>query len=96
MIICLILLYRTSSPDSYIDKTMMIVTIILGITIGFVLFGLGYLTASMVFMSKHTDEIDKIDVLNNQVKENESIKLNRNKTRNDNNKNNKEGISDMR
>ena len=47
-------------------------------------------------MSKHTDEIDKIDVLNNQVKENESIKLNRNKTRNDNNKNNKEGISDMR
>nr|DAU21204.1 MAG TPA: hypothetical protein [Caudoviricetes sp.] len=72
---------------------MMIVIIILGITIGFILFGLGYLTASMVFMSKHTD---KIDVLNNEVKENENIKLNKNKTRNDNNKNNKEGISDMR
>jgi hypothetical protein len=71
----------------------MIVIIILGITIGFILFGLGYLTASMVFMSKHTD---KIDVLNNEVKENENIKLNKNKTRNDNNKNNKEGISDMR
>lgn len=75
---------------------MEIGTIILGIAIGFVLFGLGYLTASMMFMSKHTDEIDKIDVLNSQVKENESIKLNKNKTRNDNNKNNKEGISDMR
>lgn len=72
---------------------MEIVTIILGITIGFVLFGLGYLTASMMFMSKHTDEIDMLD---SQVKENESIKLNKNKTRNDNNKNNKEGISDMR
>lgn len=74
MIICLILLYRTSSPDSYIDKTMMIVTIILGITIGFILFGLGYLTASMVFMSKHIDEIDMLD---SQTKENE----NENKTR---------------
>lgn len=48
---------------------MMIVTIILGITIGFVLFGLGYLTASMMFMSKHTDEIDMLD---SQAKENEN------------------------
>lgn len=79
MIICLILLYRTSSPDSYIDKTMMIVTIILGITIGFILFGLGYLTASTMFMSKHTDEIDMLD---SQTKENENkirIKRERNK-----------------
>lgn len=69
MIICLILLYRTSSPDSHINKTMMIVTIILGTTIGFILFWLGYLTASMIFVAKHTDEID---VLDNQAKENEN------------------------
>lgn len=47
----------------------MIVTIILGITIGFILFWLGYLTASMMFMSKHTDEIDMLD---SQIKENEN------------------------
>lgn len=58
---------------------MMIVTIILSITIGFILFGLGYLTASMMFMSKHTDEIDMLD---SQTKENENktrIKRERNK-----------------
>lgn len=58
---------------------MEIVTIILGIAIGFVLFGLGYLTASMMFMSKHTDEIDMLD---SQTKENENktrIKRERNK-----------------
>ena len=55
---------------------MMILTIILGIAIGFVLFWLGYLTASMMFMAKHTDEID---VLDNRAKENKAI--------NDNNKN---------
>ena len=57
----------------------MIVTIILGITIGFIFFGLGYLTASMMFMSKHTDEIDMLD---SQTKENENktrIKRERNK-----------------
>lgn len=54
----------------------MILTIILGIAIGFVLFWLGYLTASMMFMAKHTDEID---VLDNRAKENKAI--------NDNNKN---------
>lgn len=48
---------------------MEIGTIILGIAIGFVLFGLGYLTASMMFMSKHTDEIDMLD---SQTKENEN------------------------
>ncbi len=48
---------------------MEILTIILGITIGFILFWLGYLTASIMFMAKHTDEID---VLDNQVKENEN------------------------
>lgn len=53
---------------------MEILTIILGITIGFILFWLGYLTASMVFMSKHIDEIDMLD---SQTKENE----NENKTR---------------
>lgn len=74
MIICLILLYRTSSPDSHINKTMMIVTIILGTTIGFIL-----LTASMIFVAKHTDEIDMLD---SQTKENENktrIKRERNK-----------------
>lgn len=57
----------------------MIVTIILGIAIGFILFWLGYLTASMMFMSKHTDEIDMLD---SQTKENENktrIKRERNK-----------------
>ena len=40
---------------------MEISTIILVIIIGFVLFGLGYLTASMMFISKHTDEVDEIE-----------------------------------
>ena len=40
---------------------MGISTIILVIIIGFVLFGLGYLTASMMFISKYTDEIDKLE-----------------------------------
>lgn len=60
----------------------MILTIILGMMIGFILFWLGYLTASMMFLAKHTDEVDKIDILNNQVKENEKKK--------------EKGISDMR
>lgn len=67
---------------------MEILTIILGIIIGFILFGLGYLTASIMFMAEYTDEID---VLDNQVKENKSIKLNENKTRKE-----EKGISDMR
>lgn len=79
MIICLILLYRTSSPDSHINKTMMIVTIILGIAIGFVLFGLSYLTASMMFMSKHTDEIDMLDSQTKENKNKTRIKRERNK-----------------
>ena len=52
----------------------MIVTIILGTTIGFIL-----LTASMIFVAKHTDEIDMLD---SQTKENENktrIKRERNK-----------------
>lgn len=61
---------------------MVAITIILGILIGFIFFWLGYLTASMMFMAKHTDEID---VLDNQAKENE------NKTRKE-----EKGISDMR
>lgn len=40
---------------------MEISTIILGIIIGFVLFWLGYLTTSMMFISKHTDEIDELE-----------------------------------
>ena len=40
---------------------MEISTIILGIIIGFVLFGIGYLIASMMFISKHTDEIDELE-----------------------------------
>lgn len=71
-----------------VKKQMGIVTVILGITIGFILFWLGYLTASMMFMAKHTDEIDTLD---NQAKESENIKLHENKT-----KNNKRKESDMR
>lgn len=55
---------------------MMILTIILGIAIGFVLFWLGYLTASMMFVAKHADEIDMLD---NRMKENETINNNKNK-----------------
>ena len=40
---------------------MEISTIILVIIIGFVLFGLGYLTASMMYISKHTDEVDELE-----------------------------------
>ena len=40
---------------------MEISTIILGIIIGFVLFWLGYLTASMMYISKHTDEVDELE-----------------------------------
>lgn len=40
---------------------MEISTIILGIIIGFVLFGIGYLTASMMFISKHIDEVDELE-----------------------------------
>ena len=40
---------------------MEISTIILGIIIGFVLFGLGYLTASIMYISKHTDEVDELE-----------------------------------
>lgn len=58
---------------------MMIVTIILGIAIGFVLFGLGYLTASMMFMSKHTDEIDMLDSQTKENKNKTRIKRERNK-----------------
>lgn len=57
----------------------MIVTIILGIAIGFVLFGLGYLTASMMFMSKHTDEIDMLDSQTKENKNKTRIKRERNK-----------------
>ena len=55
---------------------MVAITIILGILIGFILFWLGYLTASMMFVTKHTDEIDMLD---NRVKENETINNNKNK-----------------
>lgn len=58
---------------------MMIVIIILGITIGFILFGLGYLTASMVFMSKHIDEIDMLDSQTKENKNKTRIKRERNK-----------------
>lgn len=58
---------------------MMIVIIILGITIGFILFGLGYLTASMMFMSKHTDEIDMLDSQTKENKNKTRIKRERNK-----------------
>ena len=37
-------------------KVMEISTIILGIIIGLVLFGIGYLTASMMFIKKQDDE----------------------------------------
>ena len=40
---------------------MGISTIILVIIIGFVLFELGYLTASMMYISKHTDEVDELE-----------------------------------
>ena len=53
---------------------MEISTIILGIIIGFILFGLGYLTASMMFISKHTDEIDK---LKNKNKNENNIERNK-------------------
>ena len=49
---------------------MEISTIILGIIIGFVLFGFGYLTASMMFISKHTDEIDKLENKNKNENKN--------------------------
>lgn len=49
---------------------MEISTIILGIIIGFVLFGFGYLTASMMFISNHTDEIDELENKNENKNEN--------------------------
>ena len=49
---------------------MEISTIILGIIIGFVLFGLGYLTASMMLISKHTNEIDELENKNENGNEN--------------------------
>ena len=49
---------------------MEISTIILGIIIGFILFWLGYLTASMMFISKHTDEVDELDNKNENENKN--------------------------
>ena len=49
---------------------MGISTIILGIIIVFVLFGLGYLTASMMFISKHTDEINELENKNENENKN--------------------------